>query len=100
MRLRGDLFDPATAQVDPVQRLGVIHEGDLAAVRRPGRLLVITGPAQVVGFPLPLAARRPDVQAVLAPRVGEVGDRLGVRRPGWRALVYAGGLGEVARVAL
>ena len=39
-------------------------------------------------------------QLVLAARVGEVRDRLAVRRPRRAALVNAGGVGQVARVAL
>ena len=49
---------------------------------------------------LALAVCGASMQLVLAALVGEVGDRLAVRRPGRVALVDAGGVGQVARVAL
>ena len=99
-RLGGDAFDDSALQVDPGEGAGVVDEGDLLAVGRPDWPLVEPGPVQGVGLAFSLAVLRANDQAVFAGRVGEIRDRLAVGRPGREAIVRAGRLGEVARIAL
>ena len=99
-RRRGDLLHLPAGQVDPEQRRRVVDVGDLAAVGRPDGVLVGAGPAGIVDLRLALAVGRADVQPVLAAFVREPGDRPAVGRPGGRAVVHAGRLGQIVRVAL
>ena len=67
-RLGGDPLDRAGGQVDPVERPGVVDEGDLLAVGRPDRPLVEAGPLEGIDPALALAVLGADDAARIRPR--------------------------------
>ena len=63
-------------------------------------MLVVPSTLEWVSAGLPIAGRVTEVELEFAGLVREIGHRLSVRRPGRRVLVDAGGVGQIARVAL
>ena len=95
-----DPLDGARREIDVEQRLRVVGEGDLLAVRRPQQAGVGPRTPELDPRDVALAVLGTHVQRVLARLVGEVREPRAVRRPARVALVRGRRVRHVPRVAL
>ena len=96
-----DLGEFSRRHIDVPQVQLIVVESDVLAVGRPLRVRIIgrmAGEFDLAG--ISVARLRLDVQRVLARFVGEIGNRLAVRRPRGRSFHHAGRVRQIADVAL